>query len=58
MIERVEAARGNVLAVDVGEVTNGTAGQWLSGTLLGGSHLRDNQDGNGCAWPRGCRARR
>jgi DNA invertase Pin-like site-specific DNA recombinase len=35
MIERVEAAGGQVLAVDVGQITNGSAGQWLSGTLLG-----------------------
>jgi site-specific DNA recombinase len=35
LIERVEAAGGQVLAVDVGQVTNGSAGQWLSGTLLG-----------------------
>lgn len=32
---RVEAAGGQVLAVDVGQVTNGSAGQWLSGTMLG-----------------------
>jgi site-specific DNA recombinase len=35
LIERVEAAGGQVLAVDVGQVSNGSAGQWLSGTLLG-----------------------
>ena len=35
LIERVEAGGGQVLAVDVGQVTNGSAGQWLSGTLLG-----------------------
>jgi len=35
VVERVEAAGGQVLAVDVGRVTNGTAGQWLSGTMLG-----------------------
>ncbi len=35
LINRVEAAGGQVLAVDVGQVTNGSAGQWLSGTLLG-----------------------
>jgi DNA invertase Pin-like site-specific DNA recombinase len=35
VIERVEAAGGQVLAVDVGQVTNGSAGQWLSGTMLG-----------------------
>jgi DNA invertase Pin-like site-specific DNA recombinase len=35
VVERVEAAGGQVLAVDVGQVTNGTAGQWLSGTMLG-----------------------
>ena len=35
LIERVEAAGGQVLAVDVGQVNNGSAGQWLSGTLLG-----------------------
>jgi site-specific DNA recombinase len=35
VVERVEAAGGRVLALDVGAVTNGTAGQWLSATLLG-----------------------
>src|SRR5664280_711118 len=35
LIERVEGAGGQVLAVDVGQVRNGSAGQWLSGTLLG-----------------------
>lgn len=35
VVERVEAARGEVLAVDVGRVTNGTAGQWLSASMLG-----------------------
>lgn len=35
VIDRVERAGGQVLAVDVGRVTNGTAGQWLSGTMLG-----------------------
>ncbi|MGO8906614.1 MAG: recombinase family protein [Solirubrobacteraceae bacterium] len=35
LIERVERAGGQVLAVDVGQVTNGSAGQWLSGTMLG-----------------------
>ena len=35
VIERVERAGGKVLAVDVGQVTNGSAAQWLSGTMLG-----------------------
>ena len=35
LVSRVEAAGGQVLAVDVGRATNGTAGQWLSGTMLG-----------------------
>lgn len=35
VVERVEQAGGKVLAVDVGEITNGSAGQWLSGTMLG-----------------------
>jgi DNA invertase Pin-like site-specific DNA recombinase len=35
VVERVERAGGAILAVDVGHVTNGSAGQWLSGTLLG-----------------------
>jgi DNA invertase Pin-like site-specific DNA recombinase len=35
VVERVERAGGKVLAVDVGEITNGSAGQWLSGTMLG-----------------------
>ena len=35
VIDRIERAGGQVLAVDVGHVTNGTAGQWLSGTMMG-----------------------
>jgi site-specific DNA recombinase len=35
LVERVEAAGGKVLALDTGELTNGSAGQWLSGTMLG-----------------------
>jgi site-specific DNA recombinase len=35
VVERVERAGGAILAVDVGRVTNGSAGQWLSGTMLG-----------------------
>jgi DNA invertase Pin-like site-specific DNA recombinase len=35
LVSRVEKAGGQVLAVDVGAVTNGSAGQWLSGTMLG-----------------------
>src|SRR4051812_5781770 len=35
VVGRVEAAGGGILAVDVGQVTNGSAGQWLSGTMLG-----------------------
>jgi hypothetical protein len=35
VVGRVEQAGGAILAVDVGEVTNGTASRWLSGTLLG-----------------------
>ncbi len=35
VLERVERAGGQVLAVDVGQVGNGSAGQWLSGTMLG-----------------------
>jgi DNA invertase Pin-like site-specific DNA recombinase len=35
VVERVERAGGQVLAVDVGRVTNGSAGQWLSGTMIG-----------------------
>ena len=35
LVTRVEDAGGQVLAVDVGRVTNGSAGQWLSGTMLG-----------------------
>ncbi len=34
-VDRVERAGGQVLAVDVGRVTSGNAGQWLSGTMLG-----------------------
>jgi site-specific DNA recombinase len=35
VVERVEHAGGAIVAVDVGHVTNGSAGQWLSGTMLG-----------------------
>lgn len=35
VIERVEAAGGQVLAVDFGHVTAGTAAQWLSSTVTG-----------------------
>jgi DNA invertase Pin-like site-specific DNA recombinase len=35
VVERIEQAGGAILAVDIGEVTNGTAGKWLSSTLLG-----------------------
>jgi hypothetical protein len=35
VVDRVEVAGGAILAVDVGQVTNGSAGQWLSGTMLG-----------------------
>lgn len=35
IVERVEAAGGRVLTADVGQVSNGSAAQWLSGTLLG-----------------------
>lgn len=33
--ERIEAAGGNILAADVGEVSSATAGQWISGGVLG-----------------------
>jgi DNA invertase Pin-like site-specific DNA recombinase len=35
LVERVEQAGGQVLAVDVGRITGESAGQWLSGTMLG-----------------------
>ncbi len=35
VIERVEAAGGGILALDVGEVRADTASRWLSSTLLG-----------------------
>lgn len=35
VVQRVERAGGSVLALDVGQITEGTAGQWLSGTMLG-----------------------
>lgn len=35
LVTRVEGAGGSVLALDVGAVTSGSAGQWLSGTMLG-----------------------
>lgn len=34
-VSRVEAAGGGVYALDVGQITNGSAGQWRSGTMLG-----------------------
>lgn len=34
-LERVERAGGRVLAVDVGTVSDASAGQWLTGTLMG-----------------------
>lgn len=35
VVSRVEAAGGRVVALDFGEVTNDTAAQWLSGTMIG-----------------------
>ena len=35
LLERVEAAGGSILAVDVGEVRSDTASHWLSSTMLG-----------------------
>ena len=35
VVQRVEAAGGGILAVDVGKLTDATAGSWLSGTMLG-----------------------
>jgi DNA invertase Pin-like site-specific DNA recombinase len=35
VVDRVEAVGGRVLAADVGQVSNGTAGKWLSATMLG-----------------------
>jgi DNA invertase Pin-like site-specific DNA recombinase len=35
IVSRVEQAGGAIFAVDVGQLTNGSAGQWLSGTMLG-----------------------
>ena len=35
LLERVEAANGSILAVDVGEVRSDTASRWLSSTMLG-----------------------
>lgn len=35
LVSRVEKAGGAILAVDVGAVTGASAGQWLSGTMLG-----------------------
>jgi DNA invertase Pin-like site-specific DNA recombinase len=34
-VRRVEAAGGRVVALDTGDITGASAGQWLSGTLLG-----------------------
>jgi DNA invertase Pin-like site-specific DNA recombinase len=33
--ERIEAAGGELLALDSGTISNGTAGEWLSATMLG-----------------------
>jgi site-specific DNA recombinase len=35
VVDRIEAAGGAVLTVDMGAVSHATAGQWLSGTLMG-----------------------
>jgi DNA invertase Pin-like site-specific DNA recombinase len=35
ILRRVEAAGGKVLALDTGEVTNGSAGEWLNATMRG-----------------------
>lgn len=35
VVQRVEAAGGRVLALDAGEVSNGTAAQWVNATMLG-----------------------
>lgn len=35
VVDRVERAGGKVVAVDVGQVTHASAGQWLSGTMMG-----------------------
>src|SRR3954471_9083709 len=35
LVERVEAAGGQVLALDTGRITAASAGQWLSSTMLG-----------------------
>jgi site-specific DNA recombinase len=35
VVDRVERVDGKVLTVDAGEVRNASAGQWLSGTMMG-----------------------
>jgi DNA invertase Pin-like site-specific DNA recombinase len=35
VVERVEAAGGKVMLADFGNLTNGSAAQWLSGTMIG-----------------------
>src|SRR5690349_9734362 len=35
LVSRVEKAGGKVLAVDVGQITNGSAAQWVTTTALG-----------------------
>ncbi|MBO0767393.1 MAG: recombinase family protein [Solirubrobacterales bacterium] len=35
VIERVEQAGGQVVAVDLGQLTEASAGQWLNGTMMG-----------------------
>lgn len=34
-VQRVEAAGGSIAALDVGAISNGSAANWLSGTMLG-----------------------
>jgi len=35
VLKRIDAAGGRVLAVDIGEISNGTASQWISATTMG-----------------------
>lgn len=35
VVQRIEAAGGRILAADVGEVSEATPAQWISGTMLG-----------------------
>ncbi len=53
VVQRVEEAGGHVLAVDVGQVTEGTAAHWLSGMVLGmvAEYQRRGECSRHPSWP-------